>query len=142
MRTGAHGMRFNNNVKCRGDTFWFMDDKIANKLREACHKVGQDIASHNQNMQDIQRAQHNTGRRIMAAMDAQIETPKKIESLKQEIASKQKREDEHTLWRYWCLADWGERFGMVSFLAGVFLVGFGVAQIPSLAYLINLVRSL
>jgi hypothetical protein len=49
---------------------------------------------------------------------------------------------EHTLWSYWCLADWRERFGMVSFLFGIFCVGCGVAQIPAIAHLINLIRSL
>jgi beta-galactosidase GanA len=115
-----------------------MDEKI----KKGFEAVSQKMMEHSQDMQGVQRLQRNTGRRIMAAMDAQIETPKKLESIKQEVASKQKREDEHTLWRYWCLANWGERFGMVSFLFGVFCVGCGAAQIPWLAHLISLVRSL
>ena len=115
-----------------------MDEKI----KKAFEAASQKMMEHNQDMQSVQRAQHNTGMKIMAAIDAQIETPKKLESIKQEVASKQKREDEHTLWRYWCLADWGERFGMVSFLFGIFCVGCGAAQIPWLARLISEIRSL
>jgi len=55
---------------------------------------------------------------------------------------KQEREADHNLWTYWCLADWGERFGMISFLFGVFCVGCGAAQIPWLARLISEIRSL
>ena len=38
-------------------------------------------------------------------------------------AVKQEREAEHTLWMFWKLADWKERFGMLSFYG--LLVSFG-----------------
>jgi hypothetical protein len=55
---------------------------------------------------------------------------------------KQEREWEHTLWRYWCLADWQERFGMLSFFGVLILVGFGAAQIPSITNFLNFIKAL
>lgn len=54
---------------------------------------------------------------------------------------KQERESEHTLWRYWCLADWSERFGMVCFLFGVFIVGYLSAKVDVISRVIDLIRS-
>ena len=56
--------------------------------------------------------------------------------------SKQEREKEHTLWVYWKLANWRERFGIIGFLSLVFMLGFGAAQIPSLTKFLNLIKSL
>ena len=53
---------------------------------------------------------------------------------------KQERESDHTLWRYWCLADWGERFGIVSFLFAVFLVGYLSASNHLISRVITLIR--
>lgn len=55
---------------------------------------------------------------------------------------KQEREREHTLWRYWCLADWSERFGMIGVFSGVFLVGYLCAKIDFISRLIDLIRSI
>jgi hypothetical protein len=115
-----------------------MDENLANKLRE----VGQKMAAHTQNMHEVQQAQREQGRRFRAALDAQIETPKKLESLKQEVASKQKREDEHTLLAYWKLANWGERFGMMSFLSGIFIVGYLCSKSHLVSRVIDLFRDI
>jgi hypothetical protein len=55
---------------------------------------------------------------------------------------KQEREAEHNLWTYWCLADWGERFGMIGFLSLVFLVGFLCTKESFISRLIELIRSI
>jgi hypothetical protein len=70
------------------------------------------------------------------------EARKKEEELQRMIKAKQERESEHTLWRYWCLADWSEKFGMLWFLFCIFLIGFGVAQIPSITKLLNTIKNL
>jgi|GEM_PF-4076809 hypothetical protein len=53
---------------------------------------------------------------------------------------KQEREAEHNLWTYWCLADWGERFGMISFLFGVLVVGYLCASNHIISRIIALFR--
>jgi hypothetical protein len=55
---------------------------------------------------------------------------------------KQTREAEHTLWRYWSLADWSERFGMLMVFGMLLLIGFGASQIPFLTTLLTLIKSL
>jgi hypothetical protein len=53
---------------------------------------------------------------------------------------KQEREVEHTLWCYWCLADWRERVGMITFLFAVFLVGYLSASNHLVSRIISLIR--
>lgn len=53
---------------------------------------------------------------------------------------KQEREVEHTLWCYWCLADWGERIGMVAFLFTVFMVGYLSASNHLVSRIVSLIR--
>lgn len=52
----------------------------------------------------------------------------------------QEREAEHTLWRYWCLADREERFGMVSFLFAVFVVGYLCSKSHLISRIIDIAR--
>jgi hypothetical protein len=54
----------------------------------------------------------------------------------------QERESEHSLWVYWRLADWGERFGMVSFLFAVFLIGYLSASNNFISRIIALIRDI
>jgi hypothetical protein len=55
---------------------------------------------------------------------------------------KQEREAEYTLWTYWRLADWSERFGMFSFFVSVFVVGYLCSKIELVSRAIDLIRSI
>lgn len=59
-----------------------------------------------------------------------------------ELQLQLENKSEHNLWRYWNLADWGERFGMVSFLFGVFFIGYLCSSNSFLSRLINLIKDI
>jgi hypothetical protein len=73
--------------------------------------------------------------------------PMQIESLRQQLkvqteALERLRQVEHTLLNYLKLADWGERFGMVSVFFGVFLFGYLCAHERAISSLIDFIRSI
>jgi hypothetical protein len=76
-----------------------MDEKI----KKAFEAASQKMMEHNQDMQSVQRAQHNTGMKIMAAIDAQIETPKKLEAIESRISSLEQKaiRPETRTWAFW-----------------------------------------
>ena len=55
---------------------------------------------------------------------------------------RQKREAEHTLWRFWCLADWSERIGILGVFFSLILFGFLLAQSPFAKRVIDFIISI
>lgn len=69
---------------------------------------------------------------------------KRAEDRHQEVVSAAviaaKKEEVHTLWRWWQLADREERFGMVGFYSGLFFLGYLCAKTNFVSRLIDLAR--
>jgi uncharacterized protein (UPF0335 family) len=77
----------------------------------------------------------STGFQLKAAMAVFSERKKERED------ARQKREEEHNLQTYWRLANWGERFGMMSLAVLVFTAGVLCARIHFISSAIDLIRS-
>lgn len=118
------------------------DDSIRKPLQEIAAKAEGAASNFMHINEEMRQNREETNQQFHSALEAQIETPKKLENLKEVITSKQEREQEHTLWRYWCLADWGERFGIFFFLFGVFMVGYLSASNHLISRIISLIRDI
>ena len=92
-----------------------MGRRIAERQRQAASE-----------RQDAEKRQHELDERRHAEM----------------LAVAQKREEQHTLRRFWQLATWGERLGIVVFSLFLIVLGIGLAQKETVNLLYQLFKGI